>query len=237
MKHNRNNWRIWISKLYTCLDLAKFDEAVQACLVILDFRKAKSVNGVPELEEKCVRAIVGGVIGNFRTLKETTTTTASTTTSTTTTQVDGALEASRRSLARVLDLLERLGANSKEPWIFETMAYFYSQVGQEEQVLENLMKEYRSLQSVRGWEKDDAQVLQVCQVVTQIVRLHQLQPSSSSSGGKEKNVAKSKFLVSGVVKRVQQSRIDMTNVPEELGRLEQLLEELGTEKEAELLST
>lgn len=219
MKHNRNNWRIWISKLYTCLDLEKYDDAVQACLVILDFRKSKSVNGVPELEEKCVRAIVGGVISNFRLVhrkdkdKETPTP-----------QV-GALEASRRSLARVLDLLERLSANSKEPWIFETMAYFYSQVGQDDQVLENLRKEYRSLQSVRGWEKDDAQVVHVCQVVTQIVRL---QPDT------KENVAKSKFLVSGVVKRVQQSRIDQTNVPEELARLEQLLEELGTKSEGEM---
>jgi hypothetical protein len=215
LKQNRNNWRVWVSKLYTCLDLGKFDEAVQACLVILDFRKSQSVNRVPDLEEKCVRAIVGGVIGNFMANKQNAT------------QV-GALEASRRSLARVLELLERLSANSKEPWIFETMAYFYSQVGQDEQVLENLMKEYRSLQSVRGWEKDDAHVLKVCQVVTQIVRL---QPDC------KENVAKSKFLVSGVVKRVQHSRIDKTNVPEELGRLEQLLEELGTKSEVDLIES
>jgi tetratricopeptide (TPR) repeat protein len=212
LKQNRNNWRVWVSKLYTCLDLGKFDEAVQACLVILDFRKSQSVNGVPELEEKCVRAIVGGVISNFMTNKQNAT------------QV-GALEASRRSLARVLELLERLSANSKESWIFETIAYFHSQVGQDEQVLENLMKEYRSLQSVRGWEKDDAQVVKVCQAVTQIVRLQ---------ADSKENVAKSKFLVSGVVKRVKQSRIDMTNVPEEIVRLEQLLEELGSKSEGEL---
>lgn len=181
-------------------------------MVILDFRKSQSVNGVPELEEKCVRAIVGGVISNFMTNKQNAT------------QV-GALEASRRSLARVLELLERLSANSKESWIFETIAYFHSQVGQDEQVLENLMKEYRSLQSVRGWEKDDAQVVKVCQAVTQIVRLQ---------ADSKENVAKSKFLVSGVVKRVKQSRIDMTNVPEEIVRLEQLLEELGSKSEGAL---
>lgn len=165
------------------------------------------------MEEKCVRAIVGGVILDFKEKKETASTT----------QV-GALEASRRSLTRVLDLLERLSAASKEPWIFETMAYFYSQVGHDEKVLENLMKEYRSLQSVRGWEKDDALVHKVCQVVTHIVRL---QPADS----KEK-VAKSKFLLSGVVKRVQQSRMDKTNVPEEVGLLEQLLAEVGTSSSA-----
>ena len=62
--------------------------------------------------KKCVRAIVGEVVGNFMAQKESAT-------------EAGALEASRRSLARVLDLLERMSANSEEPWIFEAMAYFY----------------------------------------------------------------------------------------------------------------
>lgn len=195
-----------MSKLYTCLDLQKFDEAAQACDMLLEFRQTKAAQGVPELEERCVRAVVGGVLQKYASAKSS--------------REHGPLDAARRSLTRVNDLLDRLSATSKEPWIFETIAIFYSQVGRDEQVYENLMKEYRSLQSVRGWEKDDAQVRKVCQVVTQIVRFQ--------TDSKE-NIGKSKYLITGVIKRVEQSRIDKTKIPQEIGRLKSLLDEIGND--------
>ena len=61
LKQNRNNWRVWISKLYTCIDLKKYDEAIQTCTELLKLgARAKSSDQIPPPEEKCIRAIVGG---------------------------------------------------------------------------------------------------------------------------------------------------------------------------------
>ena len=195
-----------MSKLYTCLDLEKFDEAIQACIMLLDLRATKSVQGVPKLEENCVRAIVGGTISRYEIAKE---------------KSDVAsLDSARRSMTRVHELLERILESSNEPWVFETAAYFHEQIGQDTQMFENLMKEYRALSSIRAWEKDNHQVQKVCRVVSQVVHYQR--------DTKEKLV-KSKFLLSGVIKRVKQARVDVGNVPEELGRLEALLEEITKE--------
>jgi hypothetical protein len=158
------------------------------------------------LEEKCVRAIVGGTVSKYLQAKA---------------QSDAAaLDSARRSLTRVHELLERVRASTTEAWVFETTAYFHDQIGQDAEVYENLMKEYRSLSSIRAWEKDDDQVRKVCQVVSQIVH-HQRES--------KEQLVKSKFLLSGVVKRVQQSRIDKAKVPEELSQLEALLTEVTNE--------
>jgi hypothetical protein len=150
-----------------------------------------------------VRAIVGGIIDRYKPAAS---------------QSDPvALDSSRRSLTRVHELLERIRASSNEPWVFETTAYFHEQIGQDMQVYENLMKEYRSLSSVHAWENDNRQVRRVCQVVSQIVHYQK--------DSKEK-LMKSKFLLAGVLKRVKQSRIDKQHIPEELCNLETLLEEI-----------
>lgn len=208
LKHNRNNWRIWISKLYTCLDLEKYDEAIQACMMLLDLSATKSAKGVPDLEEKCIRAIVGGTISRYeKALKS---------------EDAAALDSGRRSLNRVHALLERLSATSNQPWVFETMVYFHEQVGQDKVVFENLMKEYRALSSIRSWEKDDHQVRKVCSVVSQIVRYQR---------GSKEELIKSRFLLSSVVKKVQTARMDAGSNPVELQGLETLLEEVTSKIE------
>lgn len=215
LKHNRNNWRIWISKLYVCLDLQKYDEAIQACNVLLDLRSSKGVSEkVPPLEEKCIRAIVGGTTDALQTARR---------------QNDEvAMDSSRRTLGRVLTLLDRIKSTSNPgPWLFETIAYFHEQIGGEEskEVLDNLMKEYRALQTVAGWEKDDIQVDKICQVVSQVVQIQRGSSSSGNNNNKE-GLAKSRFLINGVIKRVKQSRIDESKVPECISRLEVILQEL-----------
>merc|ERR1719330_810280 len=71
LKLNRNNWRVWTSKLYTCMDLKKYDEAIQACLVLIDFKlKRNASEGIPNLEEKVVRGIVGGTVKAYQKAKE-----------------------------------------------------------------------------------------------------------------------------------------------------------------------
>jgi len=206
LKQNRSNWRVWVSKLYTCLDLDKYDEAIQACTMLLDLKRSHSASGVPDPEEKCIRAIVGGTIARYEKAR-----------------VDGntgALDSERRSLNRAHALLQRIKMTTNEPWIFETMAFFHERVGQDKEVFENLMKEYRALSSVRAWEKDDEQVRRVCQVVCQIVVYQR---------GSKEELVKSKFLVSSVLKKIQQARAVSENIPSEVANLQKLLEEVTAE--------
>ena len=64
LKNRRNNWRVWVNKLYCCMDLAKYDEAVQAIDVLVDFKTQRSTMAdIPDLDEKVVRALVNATIG------------------------------------------------------------------------------------------------------------------------------------------------------------------------------
>lgn len=206
LKLNRSNWQMWDNKLNVCLDLEKYDEAVQACIMLLDLKTTHSAKGVPDLSEKCIRAIVGGTISAYGKAKKD--------------GEEGTLAAERRRLTRVHGLLERIRITVNEPWIFETMAYFHHHVGQDKHVFENLMKEYRALSSIRAWERDDYQVIKICQVISQIV---DYQKSS------KEEFIKSKFLVSGVLKKIQRSRTDIGKMPEEVKSLEKLLENITNE--------
>ncbi len=206
LKLHRNSWQNWESKLFVCLDLEKYDEAVQACNMLLDLKTTHSVEGVPDLQEKCVRAIVGGALRTYEKAR-----------------ADGeeaTIDIERRRLTRVHGLLERIRTAVNEPWIFETMAYFHHQVGQDKQVYENLMKEYRALSSVRLWERDDYQVIKICQVISQIVDYQR---------GNKEELIKSKFLVSGVLKKIEKARADLGKTPEEVKNLEVLLEDVTKE--------
>lgn len=201
LRYNRNNWRIWVSKLYTCLDLKKYDEAVQACTMLIDLRTRRqtaTAQGIPPLEEKCVRAIVGGAIKSFKDSQGD----------------DAALESSRRTLTRVSTLLHQIKSSSDvEPWVFETLAFFHEQVGQDEKVLVDLNQEYRSLTQIQGWEKEDGLVVKVCGVVSQIVDIHMGEENRES-------LTKAKFLARGVVKRIQTARSDDPKIPVEVMHLE-----------------
>lgn len=203
LRHNRRNWRVWISKLYTCLDLKKFDEAAQACHMLLDLKVSNSAQGVPDLEEKCVRAIVGGVVDRYVDAK---------------TKSDSiALDAARRSLTRAHELMIRIRTLHSDPWVFETTAYLYEHVGTDREVYENLMKEYRSLTAVRAWEKADSQVVRVCRTVSQIAPYLQ---------GNKEDLVKCKFLLSGVVKKISQARPDSSLRPKEAQELDEILQDI-----------
>ena len=173
--------------------------------MLLDFRSTKSAaEAIPPLEERCVRAIVGGSIEAYSKSRG----------------EAAALDSARRTLTRVHDLLERLSSSATtDPWIFETLAYFNAQIGQDDAVLENLMKEYRSLQAVRGWEKDPSQVKKLSQVVSRIVQFQ-------IEGGSKESLVKSRLLLSGVVRKIRAVRFDESTLPEEVTILEKLLAEV-----------
>jgi len=212
LRHFRQSWRVWTSKLYVCLDLKKYDEGVQACNSILDLKTRKqAADNIPPLEERCVRALVGGVLEQFHAAREQQAQNVD--------KGEGAIDSAKRSLARVHTLLDRLqSTNNPEPWLYETMAYFHEQIRGEgnEQVLENLMKEYRALQTVVGWEKDEAEINKICNVVGQVSEIQRREGSPQA-------LSKSKFLLKGVITKVKKSRIDESKVPDGILRLEQLL--------------
>ena len=205
LKRKRNNWRVWISKLYTCIDLKKFDEATQACQQILDFKLKKNASeAIPHLEEKCVRAIVGGALVNFE--------------SATSNKDFVALDSARRTLARVRGLLQRLCSVSKEPWVYEVSAFFKNSIGMDDQVLEDLMKEYRALRSIRGWEVDEVQLAKVFSVVSLISEIHKRE-------GNKEDLIKFKLLLNGVVNVIHAS-FSERKPPEEAKQLEKLRSEI-----------
>ncbi len=208
LKLNRNNWRVWVSKLYTCMDLKKYDEAVQACQVLIDFKSKRNASeGIPSVEEKVIRGIVGGVISTYQQAKDADDTPA--------------LDSAKRSLSRVRELLTQLESTMKsEPWLFETTAFFHESVGCDDLALENLMKEYRALQSIRGWETDKSACPKLCEVISQIAALKHKE-------NKKEELKKFKFLVNGVVKKIKAAYFDHSRLPTaELDRLNGIIQKI-----------
>jgi tetratricopeptide (TPR) repeat protein len=207
LKYSRTNWRIWTSQLYTCIDLSKYDEAIQACTALLDLQQTQSQ--VPNLEEKCIKAIVGKTLA-----------------------LDRKDDSTKRTLSRLHTLLDRLSSKaSAEAWIWETLAYFHEQVGWDEHVLQNLLKEYRALQAVPAWERDDHQVTKVVAVVCQISHFYVAKykrQSSDGNGGAKDALIKCRYQVKGVLQKIKAVHsMDESKMPlEEIERLEGVLVEV-----------
>mmetsp|Transcript_6876 Transcript_6876/g.15715 ORF Transcript_6876/g.15715 Transcript_6876/m.15715 type:complete len:92 (-) Transcript_6876:301-576(-) len=88
------------------------------------------------------------------------------------------------------------------------------------------MKEYRALMQ-SDWEKDEVQVKKVVQVVSQIVQLHQLEGSKSS-------LVKAKYLIKGVIEKIEACYLDPSKIPSDVQQLRTLLEAVeGTRKKTE----
>ena len=206
LKYQRSNWRVWISKLYTCLDLEKYDEAILACNTLLDLRQTS--DKIPQLEEKCVRAIVGGSIKQYDGAASN--------------QNEASLDSARRTLSRVHALLDRLNASADtSSWLLETTTFFHERTGQDSaKVLETLTKEYRALQTNVMWEKDDVLVRKVCQVVSHMVHIHEQQ-------GTREGLVQSRFIIRGVIQKVRTARPDDNSIPLEVQRLEELMSNIN----------
>ena len=86
--------------------------------MLMDFYDTRAAEGVPKLEEKCVKAIVGGIVQAYHTAQDK--------------NDAGLLDAARRSLTQVHELLERLHSTSNDAWIYETSTYFNEQIGHDE---------------------------------------------------------------------------------------------------------
>ena len=196
---------MWVNHLYTCLDLEKYDDAIQTCAELLNLRARKSSSeSVPLPEEKCVRAVVGGALRRDREARAT---------------GDGPASASsRRTLARVQELLDRLkSAVTSEVWIYEVSAYFHQAVGLREGALDDLMKEYRRLQST-DWARDPATTSRMNNVVHAIVGAYKAEGTGASA-------LKGKLLVNGALKKLRAAAGE-AEPPAEVREMEALLSEL-----------
>mmetsp|Transcript_15964 Transcript_15964/g.24162 ORF Transcript_15964/g.24162 Transcript_15964/m.24162 type:complete len:943 (+) Transcript_15964:108-2936(+) len=212
LKQNRNNWRVWYSKLYTCLDLKKYDEAIQACHVLMDLRFSRSSDVPPPLEEHCVRAIVGGSVSSFSTHNE---------------KENDNEESMRRTMTRVMELLHRLSTQPPvEPWVFECQAIIATQLSQHEEViLEQMLREYRALQAVPGrWEKDHIQKL--VNVVSQISKFY-LSPSSESNF--QERLVKCRLLVRGLISKLE--KLDYYAEVDQIHELQKILTQVKQTQE------
>eukprot|EP00957_Ditylum_brightwellii_P130361 9944374-Ditylum_brightwellii.AAC.1 len=100
----------------------------------MDFKAKKNESeAVTGIEEKCIRAFVGGALAAYDNAIANNET--------------AAIDSSRRTLARVCELFVRISSTLKsEAWIWECNAYFNKRIGHSNQVMGDLMKEHRALQ-------------------------------------------------------------------------------------------
>ncbi|KAL7537819.1 hypothetical protein ACHAXR_008103, partial [Thalassiosira sp. AJA248-18] len=215
LKQNRNNWRVWVSKLYTCIDLKKYDEAIQTCTELLNLKARKSSSAeIPPPEEKCILAIVGGSLKNYHDARAS--------------SDEVALDSSKRTLARVRQLLDRMKSSMKsEAWLYEISSNFNEEMGWMEDVFNDLMKEYRTLQSLKGWEEDPTKISQMTNLAKGILSHHK-------SVGTKESLLKCKLLINGVAKKIRGAYCD-SEQPKEVAELDALLTDL--EKTMASLST
>ncbi len=175
------------------MDLKKYDEAIQACLVLIDFKAKKNASEqIPHMEEKVVRALVGASVKKLDEVAKS--------------EDTPAIDSAKRTLSRVRDLLTRLKATMQDPWLYEVCAYFNECVGRSDQAIDDLMKEYRSLVSYKGWESDNPMLDRICRVIGQLSEMH-IEDNDAEA------LKKFKFLVKGVIRRTKAAYFDPSGLP------------------------
>jgi tetratricopeptide (TPR) repeat protein len=198
LKYSRSNWRVWTSKLYVCIDLKKYDEAIQACQVLLDLQQSQS--SVPPLEAKCVKALVGACVKLPSQQND---------------------ESSHRTQSRLYELLDRQSRQpSAEAWVWDCLAIFQEHLSDnDEALLETLLKEHRALQAVEGWEKDGAQIRKVVSVVSRVSHLYMAK-------GDAESLIKCRYLVRGVYNKIKAVYVEEGSFPNDAARLVEIQAQL-----------
>lgn len=185
--------------------MKKYDEAIQTCTELLTLRaRQKSTDKIPTPEEKCIRAIVGGSLQNYHDARAS--------------GDEVALDSSKRTLARVRQLLDKMKSSQSEAWLYEVSACFNEEMGWSEDVFNDLMKEYRTLYSAKGWEEDPVKISQMTKVMKGIFSHHK------AEGTKESRF-KCKLLINGVAKKIRTACID-SSTPKEVAELDLMLSDL-----------
>jgi hypothetical protein len=194
--------------------LKKYDESIQTCTELLNLKARRSE--IPNPEEKCIRAIVQGTLQSYHDARDA--------------NDDIAFDSSKRTVIRLKKLLEKMKSSMKsEVWLYDVSACFNAEMGLVEEVFSDLMKEYRTLQSVNGWENDQSAICQMTSVVRELVLHHK-------AVGTKENMFKCKLMINGVAKKIRDASCDMAP-PKELAELDALLLDLKTVEGQEVKQT
>ncbi len=185
--------------------MKKYDESIQTCTELLNLKARR--NEIPNPEEKCIRAIVQGTLQSYHDARNA--------------NDDIAFDSSKRTLLRLKKLLEKLKSSmTSEVWLYDVSARLNAEMGLAEEVFRDLMKEYRTLQSVKGWENDQTTISQMTSLVKELFIHHK-------AVGTKESMFKCKLMINGVAKKIRDASCD-TAPPKELAELDVLLSDLKT---------
>jgi len=126
VKIHYSNWRVWENYLYVSLDIGDFNEAIQAFYRLLEL-KNKSI------DVEALRILQNAVTGDY-------------------VDINGDPAAKHKGNFRKLmkEITEQI---TNDPEIWKIYASLEERAGNKEEVLEQLLKAYRSAQ-IHGWEND-----------------------------------------------------------------------------------
>jgi hypothetical protein len=189
------------------MDLHKINEAVQACHRLIEMRsKHNESSKVPELDARCIQGLVGESLNDLDKAVES--------------GDKAAIESAERTVGRVEDLLKKLKSTMTYPWLWEICAFFNERRGKEDFVLEDLMKEYRSLVASHGWERDASPIKKICNLASQISDMNQ-------RTGIKGNLSKSRLMLRSLLKKVEAgNEMNEQELPEEVAKVREKLSEL-----------
>lgn len=157
------------------------------------------------LEEKCIRAITGGSIRNYEEARSL--------------GNEFSVDSSKRTLIRLRELLDRMQETMKsEPWIYEISAHLNAEMGWKKDVLSDLMKEYRVVQS-ENWEQDSIKMTKMVNLIKDIFQSHKEE-------GTREGFSKCKLLINGVKKKICDNSDYTSQSSTELLELDNMLKDL-----------
>jgi hypothetical protein len=133
------------------------------------------------LEERCIRAITGGSIRNYKEARSAAN--------------EYLVDSSKRTLIRLRELIDKMQETMKsEAWLYEVSVHLNSEMGWKEDILSDLMKEYRIIQA-DNWESDQIKVTKMVDLIKDIFQCHKEE-------GTREGLSKCKLLINGVKKKI-----------------------------------
>ena len=231
LKYNRNNWRVWVNKLYICMDLMKYDEAIQVQMQLLDFKTEKNtMKEIPDVDEKVIKALVGCSVTKYQeAIKEMTEMTASgnyTSESMEMLTIIATVDSSKRTIQRVGELLGRISSVIKtEAWVWQIYAVYNQTLNRgDERIIDCLQKCQRAL-TVKNYENDVDKLNKVCDVTIRICNLFMKEQDDEQK--KTMNLNNARYALKAIAKKINaQYEFNMDDIPEKAKELFSLQEKV-----------
>ena len=205
LKQRRNNWRVWINKLYVCMDLGKIDEAIQALHTLIDFKtQNNSMKEIPDVDDKVVKNIIFTALKDLQDANS-----AEVSTDFSEQTKTATIDSKTKTLKRAGELLGRISSVTRsEPWVWELYAYYYERLNKPSHyIIEALMKLHRLLVNRWGNGEEEKIVERVCKVSVKVISLHLEIVNKEGEDEATKNEAKTKaaMLWRSLMKKVEKA--------------------------------